>query len=189
MKSDARVKYTKMILRQSLLTLLREKSIDKITISELCKKAEINRGTFYSHYATAYELLKDIEESYIADNLKTFRDFWSSNYEMNNMQLIFENIHTNRDIYQVLLGENGDPDFKNKIRKESVNGIIEGWQKEYPSFERDDIVFLFEFIFGGMTQLIINWTKDDQGISPEEMAYRTERIGHHAMKAIKDFKK
>jgi AcrR family transcriptional regulator len=59
---DRRIKYTKMVLRESLIGLLELKPIERITIKEICEEADINRATFYSHYADQYDLLKQIEE-------------------------------------------------------------------------------------------------------------------------------
>ena len=44
-KSDARVRYTQHALKQALLTLLKEKSVNKITVKEVCELAELNRAT------------------------------------------------------------------------------------------------------------------------------------------------
>ena len=53
-KSDARVRYTQHALKQALLTLLKEKSVNKITVKEVCELAELNRATFYSHYSDCF---------------------------------------------------------------------------------------------------------------------------------------
>ena len=60
-KSDARVRYTQRALKQALLTLLKEKSVNKITVKEVCALAELNRATFYSHYSDCFALLESIE--------------------------------------------------------------------------------------------------------------------------------
>jgi len=57
-KTDRRVKYRKMVLRESLTKLMQEKPISRITIKELCEDADINRATFYSHYNDQFDLLK-----------------------------------------------------------------------------------------------------------------------------------
>ena len=49
-KSDARVRYTQHALKQALLTLLKEKSVNKITVKEVCELAELNRAAFLSDY-------------------------------------------------------------------------------------------------------------------------------------------
>ena len=43
---DRRVKYTLLALRGSLLELMREKDVSRITVKELCERADVNRGTF-----------------------------------------------------------------------------------------------------------------------------------------------
>ena len=61
-KNDVRARYTRKIIKESFYTLLREKPVEKITVRELCEKAEINRSTFYKHYLDCYDLLDKIEE-------------------------------------------------------------------------------------------------------------------------------
>ena len=48
--TDRRVRKTRGQLRQGLVRLMREKSIQDITVKELCEECDINRGTFYLHY-------------------------------------------------------------------------------------------------------------------------------------------
>ena len=60
---DARVRFTRMVIEQSFLELLREKPVSKITVTELCEKAQINRATFYKHYLDVADLLEKIEEN------------------------------------------------------------------------------------------------------------------------------
>ena len=56
MSKNLRIKYTKMFLKNAILELLKEKPLNKITIQELCDKAEVNRSTFYAHYLDIYDL-------------------------------------------------------------------------------------------------------------------------------------
>ena len=50
-KQDARVRYTKMVVKESLMELLRVKPVAKVTVTEICERAGINRATFYAHYS------------------------------------------------------------------------------------------------------------------------------------------
>ena len=50
MKTDARVRYTVHMIQNIFLELLKEKPVAKITVKEICERAEINRSTFYKHY-------------------------------------------------------------------------------------------------------------------------------------------
>lgn len=62
MKEDRRTRYTKDLIKDTLLELMHKKPFDKITVTELCRKAEINRGTFYLHYVDIYGVLDELEE-------------------------------------------------------------------------------------------------------------------------------
>lgn len=70
--ADLRVTKTKEALRKSLIELLNEKPLESISITEICRKAKINRGTFYLHYAQIEnlfeeyfkEIMEDLAESY-----------------------------------------------------------------------------------------------------------------------------
>ena len=56
-KEDLRVRRTKKALFTAFVNLVREKSIDEITVNELCESADIRRATFYKHYADKYDFL------------------------------------------------------------------------------------------------------------------------------------
>lgn len=65
--TDRRVRKTRGQLRQGLVRLMREKSIQDITVKELCEECDINRGTFYLHYTDVYQLLHSIEDELLVE--------------------------------------------------------------------------------------------------------------------------
>lgn len=62
---DIRIKRTKKMLENALFELMKDKPVEKITPTELCRKATVNRNTFYSHYSSVTELYESIENSLI----------------------------------------------------------------------------------------------------------------------------
>ena len=57
---DRRVIKTKKNLKATLIEMMGEISFEQISITELCKRAEISRITFYAHYSDKYALADDI---------------------------------------------------------------------------------------------------------------------------------
>ncbi len=57
---DRRTKYTRKAIRDALMELLNTKPYSKISVTEICRLAEINRGTFYIHYYDVDDVLDDI---------------------------------------------------------------------------------------------------------------------------------
>ncbi|MGM9645139.1 MAG: TetR/AcrR family transcriptional regulator [Eubacteriales bacterium] len=62
---DKRIKKSKLALKQSLIALLDTRPFDDLTVTEICKKADISRITFYAHYEDKYQLVEDIFEDLI----------------------------------------------------------------------------------------------------------------------------
>lgn len=52
---------SRALIRNALLQLMRDKDYDQITITEVARKADINRGTFYAHYKNLGEVLESLQ--------------------------------------------------------------------------------------------------------------------------------
>lgn len=59
MKPDLRVIKTKRALHEALVELLKNRRLEQVTISELCRVANVNRGTFYLHYARVEDVFEE----------------------------------------------------------------------------------------------------------------------------------
>lgn len=59
-KTDRRTLYTRMVVKEALLELLSEMDYADITVATLCRKAEINRGTFYLHYGNLSQVMDEL---------------------------------------------------------------------------------------------------------------------------------
>ncbi|MCI5667426.1 MAG: TetR/AcrR family transcriptional regulator [Oscillospiraceae bacterium] len=66
---DLRIQKTKAAIKKAFLDLRRKKPIEKITVTELSKIAEINKATFYLHYSDIYSLTEEIEDEVIDEIL------------------------------------------------------------------------------------------------------------------------
>ena len=56
-KPDRRIQRTRQSLRTALLTLIKEKGYDAISIEEITERANVGRATFYLHYKDKEDLL------------------------------------------------------------------------------------------------------------------------------------
>ena len=63
-------KFTRQAIMHCLLKLLEEKSIDKITVKDICEQCEINRNTFYYYFGDIYEVLESMIEFETEQSLK-----------------------------------------------------------------------------------------------------------------------
>ena len=71
-KEDLRVVKTRKVIKQTFLEMRAEMPLEKIHIRELCKRALINKSTFYNHYEDVYALSEEMENDAIAQFLERF---------------------------------------------------------------------------------------------------------------------
>lgn len=64
---DRRSAYSRMVIRDTFLEMLREGSFSRINVANLCRRADISRGTFYLHYRDIYDVLDHV----LGEALKT----------------------------------------------------------------------------------------------------------------------
>lgn len=62
-KSESKYYNTSLLMNQALIELLNKKDFEFITVKEICKKAGVNRSTFYLHYETLQDLLEECVEN------------------------------------------------------------------------------------------------------------------------------
>lgn len=110
---------------EAFLQLCQTLPCDKITVSQLTKKAGYNRSTFYAYFNNTDDLLKQLEnelfqlvDTFLPHGLRIFRTGMPTAEERLLSQRFFK---SNARILAMLLGQNGDPRFvhkmKNHIRK------------------------------------------------------------------------
>lgn len=76
---DKRIKKTKKNLKSTLISMMATMPFEEITITELCKKADISRITFYTHYNDKYALIDDIFLDMIEIGSEIYRKMQNEN--------------------------------------------------------------------------------------------------------------
>ena len=71
-RNDGKYFYTARLMNQALLELLEKKDVEFITVTEIARKAGVNRSTFYLHYDNVYELLLETAEYLTNEFTATF---------------------------------------------------------------------------------------------------------------------
>ena len=131
--TDRRVRKTRGQLRQGLVRLMREKSIQDITVKELCEECDINRGTFYLHYTDVYQLLHSIEDELLVE-FERVLDEWGAQFRSNG-----------RDTY----------DYVYSFIVSGCIGMLQCWlEKEMPISPREMAAMVEGVLVKGVTALL-----------------------------------
>ncbi|MDR0707537.1 MAG: TetR family transcriptional regulator C-terminal domain-containing protein [Treponema sp.] len=173
-KEGRKVRYTKKVLRDSLIELMRKKPITQITIKEICDLADIGRTTFYAHYNDQYDLLKNIQDETFAhfEEMHEFPfDVKPSQREvMAHGEKMADYIAQNKDSIQVLLSENGDISFQKRFVAKFVNNGKKAIKRIFkePVDEKTERAYSVFFVHGTIA-LLQDWLKNDMDIPISEM--------------------
>lgn len=169
-KDNRRSQYTRTELRRALLMLMLEKPVDKITVKELCDKADINRGTFYAHYASPEQLLAQVENEFYLDLLAEVASF----REAEDVQRIFEDalvaLRERRELASALFGPHGDREFLSRVVRVAHEMCIVQWSGVSPQVNRELLEHLYDFISYGVVRVLQEWLASGAQEPPERMA-------------------
>ncbi|WP_087972245.1 TetR/AcrR family transcriptional regulator [Oceanobacillus rekensis] len=180
--NDKRVNRTKKALKNALLSLMEKKKYEDITITEIVKHAEYNRGTFYLHFEQKEDLLAEMMEEMLNELASAFRKPYKDlKEEVNIVELstisIFDHFIENKDFYKIMLGPNVKINFQEKMIlslqshfNEDVNFIINDCDSEI------DLKLLYHYRVYGTIGLILEWIKSDYHYSRQFMADQVVKI-------------
>lgn len=184
MKTDRRVLKTEQALESALLKLMRGKSVDQITTTELCREAGINRNTFYAHYPNPTSLLERVENEFIGVIVAIIDDTVKDQGYSMLLQRVFEAILEHKALSLVLLSRNGDPNYLRRVIETARGPVIEYWRGLGAELSREDLDILFTFLSHGSKQVILNWAENGFDQTPEELARKVGSIVDHTMAAF-----
>lgn len=186
-KEDRRIRYTKMVIKESFLNLLEKKDISQITVKEICEDADINRATFYSHYTDVYDLLKKIEDEFL-DNVNAYLsqlDKKGKNVDDYNLaEKIFDYIKDNAKLCKLLLSERGDISFQKKIMTIVYDKISE--LTDINKISKEDADYVYSFTITGCVGIVQKWLDDNMKKSSRFMSETVIKLTYGVINTMKN---
>ncbi len=163
------VRSRKMII-DALADLLTQKQPDKITVSDIVRRAEINRGTFYAHYSDVPDVLNHIVRqtfSSIKDALQMapMQAQEAPRIILSNIQTLLENDAT---FYQKLMKSG----VGNTVRDQLIEIVLDylyAQQQALGVQNTEQYVVVMRFCAGGLANLYSDWLAGKLPISLDEL--------------------
>lgn len=165
---DARVRYTRMVIEKSFLELLQVKPVAKITVTEICSRAQINRATFYKHYLDVADLLEKIEED-LFDAIRT--SFGEEKIRLKAFlvkMMCYTKDH--QEHFLVLGGANGDPNLMTKTFVVCYESAYPLMEQNMPEMAENERQMLYRFISYGAGAVLTWWIENGMQQSAGEIA-------------------
>ncbi len=112
MQNQSKRDKTRQTIRETFLSLYREKDISKITVTEVCKAAGINRSTFYTYYEDVYALQSSLEEETLTEIAKLILPIFQSMDSILDINKFIDSFlkysEQNEEIQFLLISRGGD---------------------------------------------------------------------------------
>lgn len=173
---DRRQEKTRTAIFQAFYALLAQKKYSGITVQEIIDKANVGRSTFYAHFKTKDDLLKemctDLFDHIVNnhDESETTHDFSDKTDDVDAIvtHILYHLRDNRKNIVGILRGEGADlflryfKQYLNLIFKEQSKGRITN-----SSVPED---FLLNHISSSFVGMIEWWIRKDMKQSPEELA-------------------
>lgn len=170
-KENQRIALTRRLVQEALLSLLKHKSIYKISIRELCEKAGIHRSTFYHHYGNQYDVLSEMAQTYLhqIEAMIHAADVRDKSSVLQRVTLVLQYISDNIELSKMLIHNNIDATFSDRLFSlPKIEEMLEGALGEMTDARQKRSVIAFAI--HGSYRLLQDWIHEDDRPSPEAQA-------------------
>jgi AcrR family transcriptional regulator len=159
---------TKQTIRKAVIKLLaKKKDLKAISISDIAKEADINRGTFYHHYRNVSDVINEIEDALMAEVTQSWEISSKQNDSLKSfLSLVFKTYKDNSNTYHQIV--NYIPryvyiEMKDKFIQEAAH-----------HFEKDDSLSQLQLaeinlLASGMITLVIEYFEDKTTLTLDQI--------------------
>lgn len=170
---------SRKLIRQAFVELMQEKDLEKITVTDIVSRADINRGTFYAHYQDTRAVIEQIENELIEKMLEFLGEFQYKNFFQNPLPLLLKlarYLEEDLEFYRILINARGADQFLVKIK----NIFVKYMENDSDTPERvkksTEFVVRINFFAGGIINLYQIWFRNEMECSLNEISLQISKL-------------
>ena len=146
-------------MEKVFINLIQEKDLSKISVSDICTGAGLNRSTFYANYLDIYDLRDKVKERLEKEFLSLYSDEVAKKSSSHNFLKLFYHIRENQLFYKTYMKLTTDSDAIIGYDKESAEKF----------FNSEFIDYHIEFFKSGLNAILRKWINGGCRETPEEI--------------------
>ena len=177
---DRRITRSKRALRDALVELIEERGLTNFSASDLCARADLNRGTLYNNFGDMEGLLAAVEDGIMCDlgNLQSCMLRYRVNKKpMPFLVNLFDYLREQGDFLHAIMGPKGDPSFGPRVRDAVCTEIIQTILHErYRNDPSPFVQYYVAFYASAYLGVITHWIETGMKESSQEMALVAMRL-------------
>ncbi len=164
------------MISEALLELLAKMPIEKITPTELCRKATINRNTFYSHYKNTNEVLEEIENDLLASVDESINE---SQTPVEAITSLCEMMRSNKRLCTVLFSKNMNGRITQRVFAIADKFNMTKMQKETNNLTENYRQMLSSYTIRGSAAVLECWVRGGMTEEPRDIAEFIHKVSKH----------
>lgn len=147
---------TRLLLKTALIELMARKPFSQITIKDICETADLNRTTFYLHYADQRALLADLEAEVQQKTLEYMENVQLTADASKSIEAFLGYIREHADLFRILLCNADSEDFRSRF----IQYMLEKLRGNIPvSCAPGEEPYVLCFLMQGSVHVIMEWIR------------------------------
>ena len=180
MKAEYRsAKRSRNLIRQAYTELLKEKDLNKITVTDIVNRADINRGTFYAHYPDVRGVTEEIENEFIDKMLNILSKFKYNKFFKNPTPLLLETsrfLEKDEKFYKILIQSNNSEIFLEKLKKIFSDHVLSDTDIPDDLKNTKTVKLRISYFAGGIVNVYKQWFKGELDCSINDIALEISKL-------------
>ena len=160
-KNNKRRRESVAKIEHVFVSLLQTKELSQITVSDICKKAGLNRTTFYANYLDIYDLADKIKEHLENEMKQLYQEEYEKRFNSNDYLKLFRHIKDNPLFFKTYFKLGYDNNYK---------VVLYDYEQAKKYFDDKHIEYHIEFFKSGLNAVLKKWLENDCAETPEEIA-------------------
>lgn len=178
---------SRKMIRQAFYEMLKEKNFEKITVTDIVKKADVNRSTFYAHYPDVMGVVEEIQEEildytqHFMENID-FKDFYENPKPY--LEYIVKLVAQNNELYRLLMTSAMAAKQLDQLKYIVIDRTIETLDVQNGFKDRVELEFATRFYMGGIVDVYTQWMNGVIDCSLEELTDQLANVIIRSKKGI-----
>ena len=181
---DRRARRSRRMLKESLLELMKKKSFSEISVRDVTDGADMNRATFYLHYAGTAELLQSLEADLLAEAQELIDAHIPETVARGNVRPVLEPVLDfvveHRETCKILFANSEASGFIQALQlliRKNGTSLLEAWFHPQDQSRTD---YFLSFITWGFIGLLEEWFDQDMALPRGELVDIAQRVADGA---------
>lgn len=177
---------SRKLIRQAFMELLKEKEFEKITVTDIVKRADINRSTFYAHYPDVFGVIDEIQQEVLDYTQKVLEEINFNNFFQNPkpiLKKIVKIAEDNHELYRLLSSSSMLVKQLQKLKMLLIERTIKTIEVSPQYADSFEFEFMVRFFMGGVVDVYTQWLNGDIDTSLEEL---TNQLANMITRTMKD---